>query len=218
MVGSTARVQPTHPIVRPSSWLPPAGLLGPFAFEGRDAYQSRLRRPDLNRPWEYRLTLGTQWSFKPGDRLKSASEVLCELLRVAGRGGNMLLNVGPQPDGRIEPRQAAILLQIGAWLDEHGESVYRTRPGPYPPAEGYVSTRRDRVVYLHLLEHPDGPIDLPAYGRRLVSSGLMTGGGGITAEENDDRIKLSVDVERGNLLPWTVRLEFDLPVPQRELR
>ncbi len=159
-------------------------------------------------PWEYCTTIGTQWSYKPDDKLKTASECLCDLVRVAGRGGNLLLNVGPQSDGRIEARQAETLLQIGAWLEKCGEGVYKTRVGPYEPTDQYVSTRRGRIVYLHLLERPTGAIDLPAHGRTVLASAMLTGGTA-AVQHKEDRLLLSVEVPEGEQPPWTVRLELD---------
>ena len=57
-------------------------------------------------------------------------------LRVAGGDGNLLFNVGPMPDGRIEPRQVERLKEMGAWLSKYGESIYGTRGGPFKPGRG----------------------------------------------------------------------------------
>ncbi len=83
------------------------------------------------------MTLGTQWSWKPEDKIKSAGEVIHVLAQCAGGDGNLLLDVGPMPDGRIEPRQVAVLKQVGAWLDKNGESIYGTRGGPWKPTKGH---------------------------------------------------------------------------------
>ena len=69
------------------------------------------------------------------------------LANVAGRDGNLLLNVGPGPDGRIDPAQAARLREIGAWLGKYGESIYATRGGPFLPGDYGASTRRDTTYH-----------------------------------------------------------------------
>ncbi|MBN2580022.1 MAG: alpha-L-fucosidase, partial [Pirellulales bacterium] len=71
---------------------------------------------NTKRPWESCITLGTQWTWKPDDRIKSLKECIQTLVRVVGGDGNLLLNVGPMPDGRIEPRQADRLREMGRWL------------------------------------------------------------------------------------------------------
>ena len=89
--------------------------------------EQRVGGYDDRRPWETCMTLGTQWSWKPDDRVKSLSECVGILVHCAGGDGNLLLNVGPMPDGRIEPRQAERLREMGLWLGAHGESINGTR-------------------------------------------------------------------------------------------
>ena len=79
------------------------------------------------------MTLGTQWSWKPGDAIKSATDCIRILARCAGGDGNLLLNVGPMPTGEIEPRQVEVLRGIGNWLKCNGQSIYGTREGRSNP-------------------------------------------------------------------------------------
>jgi len=91
--------------------------------------EQELGSYDDQRPWETCLTLGTQWAWKPNDQIKSTGEVVKTLARCTGGDGNLLLNVGPMPDGRIELRQVEVLRGVGAWLRKFGESIYKTRMG-----------------------------------------------------------------------------------------
>ncbi len=68
---------------------------------------------DRDRSWESCITICRQWAWKPDDRMKSLEQCLGVLLRTAGGDGNLLFNVGPMPDGRIEPRQVERLRDIG---------------------------------------------------------------------------------------------------------
>lgn len=113
--------------------------------------EQQIGRFDTLTPWESCITIGKQWAWKPDDRLKSAEECIEILVRTVGGDGNLLLNIGPRPDGTIEPRQADRLREIGSWLDKYGESIYNTRGGPLPPHDWGVTTRRDHSVYLHIL-------------------------------------------------------------------
>ncbi|HUH47007.1 MAG TPA: alpha-L-fucosidase, partial [Arenibacter sp.] len=74
---------------------------------------------------------------------------------------NLLFNVGPMPDGRIEQRQIDRLKEMGDWLQIHGDAVYGTRGGPYLPTDHMVSTRKDNKIYLHLFERPEATLTLP---------------------------------------------------------
>jgi alpha-L-fucosidase len=75
------------------------------------------------------------------------------------------------PTGEIEPRQAARLREVGAWLSVHGESVRGTRGGPFLPGPWGVSTHRDRTVFVHVLDWPPaGPLVLPPLERTVLSA------------------------------------------------
>ena len=109
--------------------------------------EQRIGAYDDQRAWETCMTLGTQWSWKPKDTIKSASEVIGILARVAGGDGNLLLDVGPMPDGRIEPRQVDVLEQVGSWMKVNGESIYGTRGGPWKPTtESPALARAERFT------------------------------------------------------------------------
>jgi alpha-L-fucosidase len=93
-----------------------------------------------------------------------------------GRDGNFILNVGPRPDGQIDPAQAERLREIGAWLGKYGESIYSTRGGPYLPGDFGVSTYRDKTIYLHILAPAGKTLALPALPAKILSCSALTGG------------------------------------------
>jgi len=133
---------------------------------------------DDKTPWETCMTLGTQWSWKPDDKIKSAGEVISILAQCAGGDGNLLLDVGPMPDGRIEPRQVEVLKQVGAWLGKNGESIYGTRGGPWKPTKAVASTRKGKMIYLHVLRGRVDTIELPDIARKVKAARLLGGGPG----------------------------------------
>jgi alpha-L-fucosidase len=126
-------------------------------------------------PWETCMTIGTQWAWKPDDQLKSSAEVIHILAQCVGGDGNLLLDVGPMPDGRIEPRQVDVLRQVGEWLKPNGESIYGTRGGPWKPTKAIASTRKGNVVYLHVLHWDGGAVELPALPPLIKSASLLNG-------------------------------------------
>ena len=81
----------------------------------------------LNIPWESCITLGTQWSYKFDDQYKSPREVVGLLLNIVTKGGNLALNVGPQPDGDLPRNAVASLKGLGEWFKYNGEGIYETR-------------------------------------------------------------------------------------------
>ncbi|MHC4406976.1 MAG: alpha-L-fucosidase, partial [Planctomycetota bacterium] len=128
------------------------------------------------------MTICRQWAWKPDDQMKSLEECLHTLIRVAGGDGNLLFNVGPMPDGRIEPRQVERLEEMGRWLAEFGESIYDTRGGPFQRGAWGTATRRGNTVYVHLLDPKRHPVVLPPIEKKILTSRLLTGG---TAEDWD---------------------------------
>jgi alpha-L-fucosidase len=130
------------------------------------------------RPWETCMTLCRQWAWKPDDPLKSLEQCLHGLIRSAGGDGNFLFNVGPSPDGEIEPLQAVRLKEMGEWLRKYGHTIYGTRGGPYKPTDWGVSTRKGNRIYLHLLrwDMDEVKLTLPDIGLKIRSCRLIDGG------------------------------------------
>lgn len=97
--------------------------------------------------WETCMTLGDQWSYKPDDNYKSSRELIHLLANIVSKGGNLLLNVGPDPEGRLPEEAVSRMQDIGEWLDVNGEAIYATRPvAPY--REGRIClTKRGSTVY-----------------------------------------------------------------------
>ncbi|WP_152395051.1 alpha-L-fucosidase [Paenibacillus guangzhouensis] len=98
-------------------------------------------------PWESCITMGTSFSFKYEDTYKSGREIVHMLLEIVAKGGNLALNVGPQPDGRLPEGAIRGMKELGAWLAQYGEAVYGTRiVDPYFQ-DGYAFTRKGDNVF-----------------------------------------------------------------------
>jgi alpha-L-fucosidase len=157
----------------------------PLFIDPRADYRTPEQRVgafDVRIPWETCMTLGTQWSWKPNDRIKTAGECVRILVQCATGDGNLLLDVGPMPDGRIEPRQVDVLKQIGAWLAKYGESIYGTRGGPYTSGTWGGSTRKGNMVYLHVAKWEGDRLELPPLEQKIVRTTVLTGGSAQVAQ------------------------------------
>ncbi len=107
------------------------------------------------RPWETCLTINDSWGYNPSDRrLKSPRSLIHTLCEVAGKGGNLLLNVSPTGDGSLPPEHVERLEAFARWMERNGESVSDTSPGLEPWQFYGPSTRRGNRLYLHLLMRP----------------------------------------------------------------
>jgi alpha-L-fucosidase len=125
-------------------------------------------------PLETSLTTNNSWGFNITDRqFKSVRELIGYLVRAAGNDANLLLNVGPRPDGTIQPEAAARLREMGRWLSTYGTSVFATRGGPITPRPWGVTTHRNDTIFVHVLDWPDQVLALPPITDRVVSAVML---------------------------------------------
>jgi alpha-L-fucosidase len=184
--------------------------------ENEDFYspEQKIGAYDDKTPWESCVTLGTQWSWKPNDKIKSAAEVISILARTAGGDGNLLLDVGPMPDGRIEPRQVAVLKKVGAWMEANGESIYGTRGGPWKPTGQIASTRRGKAVYVFVLNREETTVELPALPREIASASVL-GGGSVSLGTVSGKVVLHLQPRQPRTATvvklWLDRSAMDIP-------
>lgn len=98
-------------------------------------------------PWESNLTIGNDYTYEYDDTYKSSRRLVCMLCDVVAKGGNLALNLSPQPDGRIPLAAVEIVEELGAWLRKNGEAIYGTRVcAPYK-AENVAYTKKGNKVY-----------------------------------------------------------------------
>ncbi len=170
---------------------------------------------DSEHPWELCTTLaGGVWGWKPDGKIKSLRDCIQLLAKVAGRDGNLLLNVGPRPDGVIDPPQAQRLKEVGDWLAKYGESIYRTRGGPFLPGAYGASTYRDRKIYVHVLDWKgSGALRLPPIPATVLGASVL-GGGAAGVTQSDQGIEISVPPAGQNDTDTVVVLELDRPAGQ----
>jgi alpha-L-fucosidase len=142
--------------------------------------------------------------------MKSLQECIQTLVRVAGGDGNFLFNVGPMPDGRIEPRQVERLREMGGWLNKYGQSVYATCGGPFMPGPWGASTSKANTIYVHVLTWPDENLKLPPIPRKITASSILTGGTA-TVKQTNEGIEISVPKSERNELDTIIMLELDGP-------
>ena len=123
--------------------------------------------------WESCLTMNDHWGYHAQDQhWKSGCELIRSLVEVASKGGNLLLNVGPKPDGTLPWNCREGLKSVGRWMRANGESIYGTSASPFddPPSWGRF-TAKDGRLYAHVFDWPqDRTLRLPAI-RNVIGGG-----------------------------------------------
>lgn len=130
------------------------------------------------RTWETCMTMNESWGYNPSDTAwKSPRQLVHSLCEVAGRGGNLLLNVSPTGDGSIMPEQRSILGAMQRWLSTNREAIVGTEPGLEPWQFYGPSTRRGNTTYLHLLMRPYETVTVRGVPIKKVKSVRVFGSG-----------------------------------------
>ena len=166
-------------------------------FEGEDVQAFERDLPGENTaglsgqaisrlPLETCQTRNGMWGSKITDQnYKSVGTLVQYLVGAAGRGANLLLNIGPQPDGALPAAAVERLEGIGEWLRANGETVYGTEAGPVAPRDWGVTTRKGDKVYVHVLNWPDEELFVPVTGEKVVRAARFADGGRLTFRQDD---------------------------------
>lgn len=157
--GSLAECRPTPyhgDFVSPEQIVPPYGLKD---AEGRPLV------------WESCVTMNNHWGYCANDRYyKPASMLIKKLVECVSKGGNLLLNIGPDATGRFPTESLAILKEIGAWMEKNGDSIYGCGlAGPDKPEWGRY-TRNGNRLYIHIFENTIGPLPLFGVDKNCILS------------------------------------------------
>jgi alpha-L-fucosidase len=126
-------------------------------------------------PLETCETMNNNWGFTINDRnYKSVKQIIHYLVSAAGRNSNFLLNVGPMPNGKIQPEFTDTLAAVGVWLSKFGESIYGTRGHLISPQPWGTVTFKDKTLFVHLINSvQEGPIFIPGIQQKVIKATLM---------------------------------------------
>jgi len=127
--------------------------------------------------WESCMTMNTTWGFKfYDDKWKSSEVIIRNLIDIASKGGNYLLNVGPTAEGLIPAPSVERLAAVGKWMKLNGASIYGTTASPFSKQlEFGRATSKPGLVYLHIFDWPtDGTLRVPAWGKAVTKAYLLT--------------------------------------------
>lgn len=137
--------------------------------------------------------MNDSWGFNITDRkFKSVTDLVGFLVRAAGNGANLLLNIGPRPDGTIQPEAVERLKALGEWTAKYGASIYGTRKGPVPPREWGVTTQRGDSVFVHVLRWPDAQLALPALPGTVTRATELLSGSALPFTQSPSGVEITL--------------------------
>jgi alpha-L-fucosidase len=136
-------------------------VTGPY--ENYTTPEQEIPHELLPYPWESCITMGNSWSYVPNDHYKPAQKIVQMLIRIVSRGGNLLLNIGPGPDGDWDPVAYSRLQEIGAWMKINGEAIHGSKPlAPYEQGNIHFTQSKDgKAKYVFYLSDQDD-VKLPS--------------------------------------------------------
>lgn len=132
--------------------------------------------------WETCMTMNGTWGYKSYDHnYKPPATLIHNLLDIASKGGNFLLNVGPTAEGEFPPESVDILSKIGQWMKVNGEAVYGTKASPWGIFPWGRCTKKEinngTILYFSVFEWPaNGKLVIPGFKNNVVSAKLLTNG------------------------------------------
>jgi alpha-L-fucosidase len=144
-------------------------------------------------PLESCDTLNGSWGFNLGDtKYKSPEEVEEMLVRAAGNNSNLLLNIGPMPNGEIAEEFQVRLRAVGEWLSKYGDSIYGTRGGPLAPADWGVTTWKGNKIYVHILKWNAPLLALPPIQKSIGAAQELVFGAKVEVTQTSNGIVLKL--------------------------
>jgi alpha-L-fucosidase len=147
-------------------------------------------------PLEVCMTLNDHWGYNKSDHNHKSSRYLVQLLvRSAAVNANFLLNVGPTAEGQILPVHAQRLRQVGAWLDDYGDSVYGTRASQIPAPQGTVITQKDNKYYIHVLDYISDCVVLKQLPETVAEARLLRDGTELAIEKHGNQFMICIPVD-----------------------
>jgi alpha-L-fucosidase len=204
--------------------LQPGALIGSnhhmTPFEGEDFQMFEKDLPGHNTtgfsseqtvgsiPKETCETINNSWGFNlRDDHHKSKKQIIQYLVKAAGYDANFLLNIGPMPNGKIQPEHVAVLKETGEWLKANGETIYGTRGGPLTARDWGVTTQHGNKVYLHILQWFDESLVIPSWGKKIKAARIFSDKTPVKFIENEFGITLKIPKDKQDPIDTIIELE-----------
>jgi len=201
----------------------PCGVVDMEALKSgkREPYAGDTETPEQHIPatglgdhdWEACITMNDTWGFKSDDNnWKSTQVLLRQLIDIASKGGNYLLNVGPTGEGLIPQPSVERLEEIGTWMGANGESIYGSGASPFPKLPwGRCTTKKTKggtTLFLHVFDWPkDGKLLVPGLENKVRSARLLVAGTELKFEKTPNGVVIDVPAQAPDPNASVVKLE-----------
>lgn len=177
-----------------------------------DTVEKDIGKYQPDRPWESCIPLSDdQFSWDPDGKVMSFDDVIHSLVECAAGNGNLMLGVGPMPDGRIDPSEVDVLNQVGNWLRKYGKAIYGTRGGPFPSGDWGGAMYVDNIIYLHLF-HFVRKIILPPLNGKVLINHCISNAAYMATTLPDGRMEFEIPEESDLDTDTIIELTMDKPV------
>jgi alpha-L-fucosidase len=162
-------------------------------------------------PLETCETMNDSWGFNITDRnYKSVKELIQYIVNAAGYNDNFLLNIGPMPNGVIQPEFIDTLKEVGEWMQKHGETIYGTRGNIIPHKNWGTVTMKDKKVYIHLLEKPENPafLFIPELTEEITKAFMFEDGKAVRFKQQPEGTFIYLDGIQPDEIDTIVQVEL----------
>ncbi len=165
--------------------------------------------------WETCMTMNTTWGYSEHDHAWKSDETLIRnLIDIASKGGNYLLNIGPKGDGSVPEESVKSMRAIGAWMKINGEAIYATQASPFENLDWGRCTQKkldDGItrLYLHVFDWPkNGQLVLPGLANTPVKALLLAGNQGLQVATDNHRVTIALPAEAPDKIATVVALDI----------
>ena len=176
------------------------------------------RIPNLNeldgKDWETCMTMNETWGYKSyADKWKSKETLIRNLIDIASKGGNYLLNVGPKADGTFPQESIDLLKAMGDWMKINGEAIYNTKASPFGLFTWGRCTKREEAgknstLYFSVFDWPqDGKLTIPGLKNEIVSAKLLAGNTVLKTTATADGLTISVPEKSSDPIATVIKVE-----------
>ncbi|MBI9106977.1 MAG: alpha-L-fucosidase [Spirochaetales bacterium] len=183
---------------------------GDGTLELTPVHQETYPAPEQFQPWETCMTMGDSWAYKSKEKnWKEPAKLVRNLIEVVSRGGNYLLNIGPDSSGRFPPEAVERLEYVSIWLKKYGKSMYGSTYTPLYGQGWGQATHNDDKVFLHISEWPESRrLEIKSFPVQVKSAALF-GGESLKFSQKGENLEISLPGEAPDKAVSVVALEIE---------